>query len=210
MSPNQRRGVIAWWCATVIVLIASCIDAPYPDILWLQHTPTVAALLALLVAIRQGWLGLPSMACCCLFLMLHAVAARWIYSFVPYDDWCTAFFGRSASEVFGWQRNHFDRLVHLASGVLFVCPIMEVFQRYSGMTARVAAIQSVTMVLAIGAVYEIAEWQLAVTMSPANAEAYNGQQGDVWDPQADLALAGLGAIAVAGLLRNHRFVGRED
>ncbi len=60
---------------------------------------------------------------------------------------------------------------------------------------------SVALVLAIGALYEIFEWQIAVLLAPSYAEAYNGQQGDVWDPQKDLALAGVGAAVSALLLR---------
>ena len=33
-------------------------------------------------------------------------------------------------------------------------------------------------------------------MSPENAHVYNGQQGDFWDAQKDLALAALGATLV--------------
>lgn len=201
---------IAWTSGALVCLAASCIGSPYPSVLWLQHTPTVLALLVLAVVVGRGWLGTASLVCCYLFLVLHMVAARWIYSFVPYDDWATAVFGQSASDYFGWQRNHFDRLVHLASGLLFVCPISEVLQRYAGARPLAAAFQSVSMVLAIGAIYEIVEWQLALTMSPAAAEAYNGQQGDAWDPQADMALAGLGAAVVAWLIRKHRFGGPDD
>ncbi len=48
--------------------------------------------------------------------------------------------------------------------------------------------------LAIDALYEILEWQIAMLFFPARAEAYDGQQGDVRDPQKDLALAGIGAL----------------
>lgn len=53
-------------------------------------------------------------------------------------------------------------------------------------------------ILATSAVYEIAEWLVAVTLAPDWADHYNGQQGDVWDAQKDMALAALGAAV--GLL----------
>ncbi|RAS64581.1 putative membrane protein DUF2238 [Lentzea atacamensis] len=52
-----------------------------------------------------------------LFLALHTISARWIYSFVPYDDWTDTVFGVRLSEAFSWERNHFDRLVRFAYGV---------------------------------------------------------------------------------------------
>jgi uncharacterized membrane protein YjdF len=45
--------------------------------------------------------------------------------------------------------------------------------------------------------YESFEWELAVWLSPEYAESYNGQQGDRWDAQEDMALAGLGALIAA-------------
>lgn len=66
----------------------------------------------------------------------------------------------------------------------------------------VPAITAVAWALAIGAIYEVFEWRIAMAFAPAYAEAYNGQQGDIWDPQKDLALAWLGAtIAACFVLR---------
>ena len=45
--------------------------------------------------------------------------------------------------------------------------------------------------------YELFEWGIATTLSPDAAEAYNGQQGDVWDAHKDMALALAGGIIAA-------------
>ena len=71
-----------------------------------------------------------------------------------------------------------------------------------------AALFGLCFVLAGGSLYEVAEWILAVVMSSAQAEAYNGQQGDMWDAQKDMALqfvAGLLAMPLAmwNLNRTH-------
>ena len=55
-------------------------------------------------------------------------------------------------------------------------------------------------VFAVSAAYEIFEWFLAVVMDPAAADAYNGQQGDVFDSPKDMAMAGLGSIITAGMI----------
>lgn len=178
----------------------STIDAPYPQDLWLQHVPTTAILVLIAIGIHRRWLSGPSMLCIFAFVWLHIVGARWIYSFVPYDQWCDRILGFTLSEKFGWTRNHYDRLVHLASGLLIVPPASELLQRHGPMKPAAAAIVSVAVVLAIGAVYEILEWQVAVTLAPRHAEAYNGQQGDYWDPQKDMALAWFGAMVSAGLI----------
>jgi len=43
-------------------------------------------------------------------------------------------------------------------------------------------------------IYEWLEWLVAISLSPQDAEAYNGQQGDMWDAHKDMLLATLGAM----------------
>ena len=45
--------------------------------------------------------------------------------------------------------------------------------------------------------YEIFEWLLTVFLSPEDADSYNGQQGDMWDAQKDMALALVGSTLSA-------------
>lgn len=192
---SKRRIAVLGLAATLIPL--SFVGARYPRELILQHVPTVLAVVGLYLTEKRFRLSRISFLCLVLFLWLHIVGARWIYSFVPYDDWTEWLFGIRISDEFGWQRNHYDRFVHFASGVLGVPPSAEALRRLGGMAPAGAALMAISVVLSLGAVYEILEWQIAVTLSPQQAEAYNGQQGDRWDPQKDLALAGLGAIISA-------------
>ena len=48
--------------------------------------------------------------------------------------------------------------------------------------------------LAISAVYELIEWGAAMALG-GNAEEFLALQGDEWDTQKDMALAGIGALA---------------
>lgn len=197
----HRRLGLNWRIITLVVTAlavpGSFVAAPYPEELLLQHIPTLVGLGMLAVAIGKFRPSRLSFVCCVAFLWLHVIGARWIYSFVPYDELAFAITGRSLSDAFGWQRNHYDRLVHLASGVLGVPPIAEFLRTRCQVLPVASAALAIACVLAIGAMYEVLEWQIAVTLSPEMAESYNGQQGDVWDPQKDLALAWLGATASA-------------
>jgi putative membrane protein len=170
------------------------VQASYPEELLLQHVPTVLGVLILAIAVWKFHPSTLSFVCCIGFLWLHLIGARWIYSFVPYDDIAVSLSGTSLSELFGWQRNHYDRLVHFASGFLGVPPFAQFLRALCETPPRASIVLAVACVLAVGAMYEVLEWQIAVTFSPEMAESYNGQQGDVWDPQKDLALAWLGAI----------------
>ena len=191
---QSSRSLWLWILVTLLATVGSFWQAPFPSELRMQHVPTVIGLFALGITVRRNWLGHRSVICLLLFLWLHILGARWIYSYVPYDRWAEWLTGQSLSARMGWERNHYDRLVHWASGVLFVPPIEELLERHGLRGRTFAALLSICVVLAIGAAYEVAEWQVAVIFAPEYAEAYNGQQGDPWDPQKDLALAGLGAV----------------
>ena len=54
---------------------------------------------------------------------------------------------------------------------------------------------AVAAIMCTSLIYEWFEWAIALTMSPQDAESYNGQQGDVWDAHMDMFLATLGSLA---------------
>ncbi len=197
---DSRMKLSLLLVAAAIATGATFWNAPYPVELRLQHVPTAVGLIGLAVIVANRWLSPFSVICLTTFLGLHMIGARWIYSFVPYEEWVSSLSGVRLSIVFGWQRNHYDRFVHLAAGLLFVPPTWETLQRRGLTGTGWVAIVSVSGVLAIGAIYEILEWSISMAFAPEYAESYNGQQGDLWDPQKDMALAGLGAILMAGWL----------
>ncbi len=185
---------------TALAVPLSFVFAPYPRELVLQHIPTVVGVAMLFVAVLKYRPSSVSFYCSLAFLWLHIIGARWIYSYVPYDELARMITGHTLSEAFGWQRNHYDRLVHFASGALGLPILSESLQLFCGLRSLPAALLAMSGVLAIGAVYEILEWQISMMFSPAMAESYNGQQGDMWDAQKDLALAWLGAILCVPLI----------
>ena len=173
-----------WLLGAFGALVAvTWINPPWPAEQALHSSLTAVAIVALWLLRRR--LDTAQWAWALVFLALHTIAARWIYSFVPYDDWTDALFGVRLSEAFSWDRNHFDRLVHFAYGVCLTAIL------------RRRWVRSVEIVLATSALYELLEWAIAMTLAPDVAEAYNGQQGDMWDAHADMALAAFGALVTS-------------
>jgi putative membrane protein len=193
LFPDDRwnRTILA---AFLMLWAISCIRVPYPEFIVLQHVPTVLAVVGLVVADRRLQIGRVSFTLVVLFLLLHVLGARYIYSYVPYDDWSQRLLGFRLNERFGLVRNHYDRLVHFCFGLLLVWPAWRLFERYARLSALTSAVMGLTCILAMSAVYEIIEWALAMALAPDWAEAYNGQQGDIWDAQWDMALAALGGL----------------
>jgi putative membrane protein len=201
--PVQRRllGLL------LILLLAAQIDQPYPEIALLQHIPTMLLIVTGPLLLRRWPLSTASVACIIAFMALHTLGGRYAYSNVPYDDWARALTGTTMSDAFGWTRNHYDRLVHFVFGALSVVPVAEIARRWGGLSRRGAAFTVLGWVLAISCLYEIFEWLLTIVAAGETADRYNGQQGDIWDAQKDMALAALGAIlvmAMAPLVRNRR------
>jgi putative membrane protein len=197
-SDKFRRRAFLLFLALFAV---TCIRPPYLHDFILQHVLTVTSLALLLATDRVFNFSRLSYSCILAFGALHLLGARYLYSFVPYDEWSRWLLGGSISDVFALRRNHYDRLVHFAYGVLMTLPVREVLLKKSGVKASWSYAMSVGFVLATGSLYEIAEWTLALVMSPETAEHYNGQQGDVWDPQRDTALAFIGALLCTGFIR---------
>jgi putative membrane protein len=185
---------IALVLALAALLAASLLRAPYPREQWLQHLPTALALAGLAWAARRQWLSTSAMACLTALTALHIFGARWIYSYVPYEQWCDVLFGAGPREWFDWRRNHYDRLVHLAFGLLMPWPIIESAMRHGRLSRRWAFVVALGGVTAISAAYEVLEWLLAIIAAPDFADRYNGQQGDAWDAQKDMALAIAGSL----------------
>jgi putative membrane protein len=130
-------------------------------------------------------------------LLLHTLAGRYTYSNVPYDAWGRALTGISIDRSLGLMRNDFDRLVHLAFGLFAIRPFAEAARRYGGMGEKAAIVAAVLFVGTVSALYEVFEWLLTIVLAPGMADEYNGQQGDMWDSQKDMAIALVGGLIVA-------------
>jgi putative membrane protein len=199
--PARQRALLA---GLALLLVLVQVKQPFPATAPLHHLPTLALLLAAPFLLRRRPLSDSALACIVLFFVLHTIGGRYTYTNVPYDAWTRALSGQALSEMFGWSRNHYDRLVHLGYGLLAILPVYEALQRHAGLRPRLSLYIAVESVLAVSALYEIFEWLLTLTMEGSLATAYNGQQGDLWDAQKDMALAALGALLAAGALATRR------
>lgn len=133
-------------------------------------------------------------------MAIHAVillvGGHYTYSEMPLFDWLQA--------EFGWARNHYDRVGHIAQGFVPAILAREVLLRASPLRpGKWLAFLVLCVALSISAFYEFLEWWVAVA-SGDEAVAFLATQGDVWDTQWDMFLALLGAIAALLLLsRQH-------
>ncbi len=213
LKPARPLG----WALLCVVgaALAWCVGSvEYSIHQYLSNLPTLVFLLTWPFLWRR--LSNLSLVQVAVFCLLHILGTRWYYSCVPYDEWSQALFGFELNEVMGWERNHYDRLIHLVYGLLLTWPMAEFIMRGRvGVSRRSALFVAFLLVMATSAFYEIAEWTVAVIASPENAERYNGQQGDFFDAQKDMALAATGSLlvwisAIRGSSRDLQPVDRSD
>ena len=129
-------------------------------------------------------------------ILVHSVilmvGGHYTYAEVPLFD--------SLRPLFGWERNNYDKLGHLAQGFVPAMIARELLIRFAVVpSAAWRYFFIVCFCLALSAAYELIEWAVAV-IAGASSEAFLGTQGYQWDTQADMAFALLGAVTALLLL----------
>jgi len=202
MADRSRVSYRAWLLIILVGLLGiSAINPANRSDFLLEHSLTAAALAAIIALERARPISNSSATLLFVFLCLHILGAHYTYSFVPYEAWSRTVFGRGINEAFGWERNHYDRLVHLAFGLLVLQPLRElIVERFTPLRGWWSIGISIAFLAMFSKVYELMEWIFAETMSPEAAETYNGQQGDMFDGQKDMAMALTGSMITGALL----------
>jgi putative membrane protein len=128
------------------------------------------------------------------FFVLHEIGAHYTYSLVPYDAWFESLTGRSLNDILGWERNHYDRVIHFAYGFMMLPAVAELFAHVAPPKGIWRFILPVTFIFSHSVIYELVEMGAAWRFGGDLGTAYLGTQGDEWDAQKDMALAALGAV----------------
>lgn len=180
------RTLIAVCVIWAMALIASGI-APYDRLTWLMEVLPVLIAAPVLVGTRKR---LPLTTLVYVLIALHGLiliyGGAYTYARVPLGFWL--------QDIFGFERNPYDRLGHLAQGFVPALVARELLLRLFRIEGRnILNFLVVCVTLAISAFYELIEWWSAVAMG-AGADEFLGTQGDVWDTQWDMFMAMTGAI----------------
>ena len=182
-SPRYPLALLA----ITIVLLAISAYKPYEMATWwMEVAPVIVAIPILLATYRR----FPLTALVYTLIFVHAciliLGGHYTYARVPLGFW--------VQDLFGFARNHYDRLGHLAQGFIPALIAREILLRRTPLRQGGWLFFLVCCVcLAISAVYEFIEWWAAL-IGGAGATEFLGTQGDVWDTQWDMFMALIGAI----------------
>jgi putative membrane protein len=159
--------------------------------------PVFLGFIALLIARTKGW-RFSHLALCLIgfHMIVLLVGGHYTYALVPPGKW--------VGDLLGFTRNHYDRLRPVTQGLVPAILCREIFLRNAVLARRGwLGFCVVTFCLALSATYELFEWAVAMISGEA-ADSFLGTQGDCWDTQWDMFLAGAGALgALVFLSRAH-------
>jgi putative membrane protein len=150
----------------------------------------VAALAALHRRLTLSWLVYGGVF---VHVLILVYGGYYTYAETPLGHW--------ARDAFGFSRNHYDRIGHLALGVFPALLVREVLLRKTPLRrGGWLTFLTVSVVLAFAALWELLEWWTVLGVAPDVGQAFLGTQGDVWDAQWDMLLALVGASVVLPVL----------
>lgn len=169
--------------------------APYDREAWvLENVFVLLGVIFIAATYRSIPLSRISYTLVFVFLCLHVLGSHYTYSLTPYDEWFQTVFGFSLDEAMNFERNHYDRMIHFAYGLLLAYPLRELFIRIANVKGFWGYFFPLVITISSSAIYEMVEWGAAEIFGGDLGIAYLGTQGDVWDAQKDMALASLGAF----------------
>lgn len=190
-----HRRYLLWLIALFMVEWTWLAVRPYDRAAWaLENTLVVAFAVAMISTYRAFPLSRVSYTLIFIFLSLHEIGAHYTYAEVPYDNFFEWILGVRVNDVLGFERNHFDRVIHFSYGLLMAYPIREVFIRVANVRGFWGYFLPLDLTMSTSMLFELFEWIVAETFGDGLGTAYLGAQGDIWDAQKDMALASAGAL----------------
>jgi putative membrane protein len=185
-SEGIRRYPLALLILIAVALVLSGLTPNDRGTWWLEIFPILIGVPILVATYRRFPLTTLVYTLLAVHALILVLGGHYTYARVPLGFW--------AQDLFGFARNHYDRLGHFAQGFIPAILVREILLRTSPLRPGRWLFVLVTAVcLAFSACYEFIEWWAALA-GGESADAFLGTQGDVWDTQWDMFFALIGAI----------------
>ncbi len=167
----MKLGPNGWLLALIVPITIWSAWQPYDQMTWwLEVVPVFVGFVALWIAQWRGWqLSNFALIWAGLHMILLLVGGHYTYALVPLGEW--------AKDVFGFERNHYDRLGHILQGLVPAVLCREVLIRNQVISRRGwLGFLVVCFSMAVSACYELVEW-VAAEVSAEASESFLGTQG---------------------------------
>ena len=117
-SNRLLQGLVSW---LILLWIITALYPLYPRDWLLENLLVFVYGILLTVTYRQFQFSNLSYALFSVFISLHLCGAHYTYAETPFGFWL--------QEWFGFERNHYDRIVHFGFGLLLAYPFREILMR---------------------------------------------------------------------------------
>ena len=187
-SGKFLSGLVGAYAALFTVLAFS----PYDRATWFAENLTVWIIVGAILILYALNIRFSKTAYALMFVLiyLHTIGGHYTFERVPFD-WVT--------NLFGFTRNHFDRLAHFSVGFYAFGVAEWLYTKKLVANKFLLFTYPVFVIATIAMSYELVEWIYAASSDPAAGAAYLGSQGDIWDAQKDMLADTLGAITAVVL-----------
>lgn len=187
--PSRRLPLLLF--IAYLIFFAILAISPYDRATWwAENIPVMLVVGFLVFTYRAFAFSNIAYLMMAVFIFLHTVGGHFTFERVPFDF---------IKDLFGFERNHYDRIAHFSVG-FYAYAIAEFVEK-----RRLSASLTLTLTYAsfaiffVAAGYEIIEWWYAALANPEAGTAFLGSQGDIWDAQQDMLADGLGSWVAVGL-----------
>lgn len=169
------------------VMLLTLIFSPEGKLNWLLEVgPALFGIVALAVTFQRFPMSRFVYVCIFIHSLVLVYGGYYTYAKAPLGEWMR--------ETFHFQRNMYDRIGHFSFGFFPVFTLREVLLRQTKLErGGWLTFILISVILGFAAFYEFIEWWAALLLDPAGGDKFLGSQGDIWDAQWDMFLAGVGA-----------------
>lgn len=190
-APPRRREPVVLLAVGLVALVVSAIGATSLGTWFLEVLAALIAVVILVLTYRRFPLSPLAYRLILVHSLILMIGGHWTYAEVPAGDW--------VRDALGLARNPYDRLGHFAQGFVPAVVAREVLVRRTPLRGGWLAGLTICVVMTGSATWELFEW-LSAVVGGSSADDFLGTQGDVWDTQWDMFMAGVGAITSLLLL----------
>jgi putative membrane protein len=182
----KNTGFIFYFTVLLVLILSGINPHDYftwrLEVLWLFPALLVIAVLWF-KGIKFSWLLQLAMFIQALILIY---GGHYTYEHVPLGEWM--------KDAFGFTRNHYDRIGHIAQGFFPAILYRELFVRNKATNGRFWTEAFIfASCMAFSGIFELIEFASALIWGEG-ANAFLGAQGDIWDAQYDIFMCAIGTL----------------
>lgn len=156
----------------------------------MEMIPIIVIVIWLILISRTFRFSPLAYICMSILIYLHTIWAHYTFERVPFDRF---------SNLFWFERNHFDRIAHISVGFYAYAIIEYLEKKKLTNTKRVSYLFALFAIVTVAGFYEIIERIYAVNGDPDAGIAFLGSQWDSWDAQKDMLADTIGAVVATVL-----------